>query len=825
MKRRDLLQGAGALAVGCVFSAKQALSSVAEGTGAEADLTDGTQQVEFCEAERDAGQEPNVEIAKQWWPPQRNVWTPIGWKDHYFRFNIVYNGTVICEPCPHFAPVRPHAKRWKDKSFQLTFTPTKDGILPSLPKEQTQLWRIDGGSGLQGWDHTHETPLLWTEWRLQEGAVVRQTIFSHIQGGGEVVTGVEPHYAWIRLGVTHVDELRSDKEIHFVIQLSRVYYKHVERYRWEDGITIDVDPAAAPYPIALTSETLNVNGEAGLRLVEPDGRVRLISLPQPGASIAFADTAQGIYGLKVTLSSRVGAYVDLLVPMLPESRENVDSERKLGFEGALAECDRYWSKRPATAARVDVAEEYVSRVIDRSIKFAEIIAERDYENGDYTFLTGSWGYDNLWSTPTSMTSHMFLSLLGYHDCVARHIALFRKYQGSVKPPGPAYDLHPGYYSTPRTLTAFDWLTDHGAILHQVCTHALLSDDAGFIEGWSDSILKACDFIKDSCAKTNHDGIKGLLPPAVATDEIIPTQAIWSLAWHYKGLCTAVRLLKRMRHSRAGEFEEFANRLRSTFVAAYRERSASAPMWTDAAGRKRRKPPTTLSVTPMPSHPFSDAFYLDGGPMVLVWAGLLNADDELMRSCVQFFREGPNTKLYGYRSNPLARPVLIREISSCEPCYSWNIFHSWQLGERQQFLQGLYSLLAGALSNQTYIGCEHRHGIQATQCVPYVAFALARLSVLDDEFREGELHVLRICPLAWITTDRETKFENMPTLYGVVDLSFKLSKGRKELVVSFKGKWREKPPRVVLHAPPVPGLTSVTVNGVRQTTRGQVIVEV
>ena len=23
-------------------------------------------------------------------------------------------------------------------------------------------------------------------------------------------------------------------------------------------------------------------------------------------------------------------------------------------------------------------------------------------------------------------------------------------------------------------------------------------------------------------------------------------------------------------------------------------------------------------------------------------------------------------------------VLIHEISSCEPCYSWNIYHSWQL---------------------------------------------------------------------------------------------------------------------------------------------------
>src|SRR5689334_12054879 len=68
-----------------------------------------------------ASTEPNAELASLWWPEQRNVWTAIGWKDHYFRFNVVYNGTIICEPCPHFAPVRPTALRWKGQSFQLTF--------------------------------------------------------------------------------------------------------------------------------------------------------------------------------------------------------------------------------------------------------------------------------------------------------------------------------------------------------------------------------------------------------------------------------------------------------------------------------------------------------------------------------------------------------------------------------------------------------------------------------------------------------------------------------------------------------------------------------
>jgi hypothetical protein len=695
--------------------------------------------------------------------------------------------------------------------------PTADGMPLLLPQQQTQLWRVDGGHGIQGWDTSHATPLLWTEWRLQEGLVIRQEVFSHVAGGRDVVTGIEPHYAWVRLIVTHVDELRAAAHQNFAIQLSQVYYKHVERYKWEDGITIDVDPQVASY-----TNTLRL--EDGTRVIEPDNKVRLAVLPHSAGKVKFSEIhpeAQ-VYGLKIQLDAKVGDLVDLLVPMLPETKEEVQKELDLGREGALAECDRYWAKTPAEAARIQIPEKHIQEVVSRSVKFAEIIAEKDYVNGDYTFLTGSWGYDNLWSTPSSMTSFMFLDLLGYFETVEQHVELFRKHQGSVKPPGPAYQLHPGYFSTPRTLTAFDWLTDHGAILHQVSTHALLSGDQSFISRWTEPIVKACDFIKDSCAITSHDGVPGLLPPAVATDEIIPTQAVYSLAWHYKGLRSAVRLLKRTGHARAGEFDEFSNGFKSTFVKAFRERSVSAPQWTDASGAKRPKPPTTLSSKPMRFHPFSDAFYLDGGPMILVWAGLLPAEDELMRASAAFFREGPDTQLYGYRSNPLARPVLVHEISTCEPCYSWNIFHSWQLADRPRFLEGLYSLFLGPLSKQTYIAAEHRHGIQCTQCATYLAFNLGRLSVIDDEIVENELHLLRLCPAAWLTSTNDSVFEKMPTLYGVVNLRFRLSDDRKTLSIVFSGDWREKPSKIILHTPPL-GLTHVIVNGKRQPARTQVLI--
>lgn len=165
---------------------------------------------------------------------------------------------------------------------------------------------------------------------------------------------------------------------------------------------------------------------------------------------------------------------------------------------------------------------------------------------------------------------------------------------------------------------------------------------------------------------------------------------------------------------------------------------------------------------------------------------------------------------GIRKNPLARPILEREISSCEPCYSWNVVHSWQLGDRPRFLEGMYSLLAGSLSPQTCIGGEHRHGMYGLVAPNALATWMIRHAIVDDEIVEGELHLLRLCPRAWIATDQETVFAKMPTWYGPVSIRFKGTRGGDGISVSVSGSWRNRPRRVVLHFPP--GVEYAVVDG-------------
>jgi hypothetical protein len=168
-----------------------------------------------------------------------------------------------------------------------------------------------------------------------------------------------------------------------------------------------------------------------------------------------------------------------------------------------------------------------------------------------------------------------------------------------------------------------------------------------------------------------------------------------------------------------------------------------------------------------------------------------------------------------------RPVLVHEMSSWEPCYSWNVINSWRTGDRQKFLEGMYSLFTGALSPQTFIAGEVRNGMYGDLGTPPLVTWCMRQAVIDDQLKDGEIHLLRLCPLAWIKSDEETVFNNMPTMNGPVDLRFKLSDDEKSLDVSFNPRWRIAPKKVILHIPPVKGLTGVVVNGIRRPATGEI----
>lgn len=783
------------------------------------------------------GREADVETAKSWWPEQYNVWTPLCWPDHFHKFAAIYNGNVLISPGQATA-AKPHAKPFLGEDFQLTFCASADGRewpvpargLFALTGSYPILREWDGGLGVQGWLPGHEAPVLRTEYRSKDGIVLETNMFAHINGAGDVRTGIEPEYLWIRIAVKHVDDFYHPDGYKMNVILSRLFYGHCDYGKLSPDIWMVPECAICDRPLSLVDFPLG--GRRGYKAVEENGKVRLGVFPGGGQAVHWKQVDGVRYNVILDFPAEEGSYVDLVFPAMVDDENDFAAETALSFEAALAEADRYWSSlHPDTEATFDVPETYINEAVRENFRIARTLGEKDYVTGDYSYISGVWQYDAFWPTPGSMVSAMFMDPMGHFADTERYTEVFAKLQGARVAPGSSYSLHPGYFSTPEYLQSVDWLTDHGAVMYQAATHALLSGDADFIARWTEPLVKACDFIM-TYSRSEHAGVPGLLPAGWSTDEEVPLQSVWNLAWNYKGLSETVRLLRKTGHPRAAEFEAFQKEFKETFLREYRKVCEEGPRWTDDRGNLRFRPPTELSVEAVSRFQtpgregwhtvMTDAFYLDGGPLCLVWAGLMDADDPIMEDLLAFFREGPNWKLHKPFPWSLDRAVLEHEISSCEPCYSFNAYHSWQLGDRERFLEAMYSVLVGAVSNNTYISCEHRHGIQGNQFAFPFGFYLARLSVIDDQISRDNLHLLRFCPLAWLKKDRPARFLKMPTEFGPVDLTAQLSADGKTLEVTFAGAWREKPGEIVLHVPPVPGLKKVSVNGKKFTaSKGEI----
>lgn len=768
--------------------------------------------------------EPDYQTACTWWPDAKGQVTPVGWKDHMFRFNILYNGTLLAQPDPRlvYSPFK-RFEAWEGMGVQLNF--------PYL--DAYRWWehhgRGDDGLTQQGWAD-RPTPVLWSRWP-RHGLLIQQEVFGYVPGGGPVQTGVEPLFAWVRFTLLDrtpalVPENPPHGRFNIDVRINRPHVIPTMEcalhllHNWPDS----------KYPRALHASRSYSAGR-GYRITEQGRQVRLAVAPG-GDYIAEFHEGQPTANdhlLRLWIPPRKGSRIDLLVPMLPCPPRIADDVLRRGFDAALRDADRFWQGVPETAVKFDVPEAPVTRTIRISLRSVALFSEKNPKDGQYSLLVGSFGYPMIWGTQIAMEIAMTLDPFGMHREADRFLETFRRYQGQREPASCYIPKHPGYLSGPTDRCHIPWITDHGAILYAVCRHIQLTADADFIARWTDPIVKACDFIRTGRALREHGGVEGLFPPATASDRGILIQGVWSDGWLYKGYTAAIQVLQKLGHPRAAEFERDARQYRLTFIRAIRAQTRRMPAWRDGTGRRHHLVPMSLhfdapknrnarnkgvdedgttcaTVESDARHPF----YLDTGPLFLVFSGLLDADDPLMVSARLWFREGPPHRHYRRESSRWQPPVLDHEMSSCEPYYSWNLFHAHQSGDRHRFLEGMYSQFAGACSRQTFSFMEQRNS-QFALSPQYPCFLMARLAVIDDQIRAGELHLLRLMPLAWLRRGQACTFANMPTDFGPVSLRVALGKDGTTLRIRFDAAFREPPRSIILHRPPLSGLRRILLN--------------
>ena len=763
-----------------------------------------------------AADEPNVKTATEWWPQLTNVVTPVAWRDHPHRFIVLFDGTILALPQPQKLLRHPWDRGEPLEGVQITLRPTADGDVPTTaPAEQHPLALPNGKRvGDQGWTD-RATPVLWTRWGEDNGTpagiAIRQSVFASMKGGGEARSGEEAMFLWIRLEVIERELSKATAErCGFIVTLNAPHM----RFEMSESDNCRVMPAASAY-----AKPLRFDGRA---VIEGDDLLRLVVSSDSASQPVFSSVDRDHF-LHITFPATPGSPVDLLLPMVPATRESIEQELKLGFDGALDRADRFWSDRPSTAATIHTPEPLINAAISNGVRIARMLSTTVPKTKQKSLLSGAVFYSYLWTTPTAMTKHMLLDPLGWHGEVEKYLEVYRTEQGRTKAPGPAFPPHPGYFGAPAALDSGNhWLSDHGSVLYTSSRHALLTGDEQFIARWLEPILQACDFIKTArqLPRKGPFAPPGVMPPASSTDISRPIQALTSDGFSYKALVTAARLLRVIDHPRAREFEDDAADYREAICQALAAKAARQPRWTDRFGRSRPIVPMTLTTDDTDGLGHEHPFYLDAGPTFAVYAGILRADDELMRDAIAFLREGPHVR----EADPAevhwrSPPRLVQEMSSAEPCYSWNIYHSHQLGDRARFLEGMYSIVTGALSRQTSVSCETRGGITENVFASALAVDLARLSTVDDTLEPGNLHLMRLTPLAWISASEQTRFENMPTEFGPVTLKWQLASDGRTLNVEYAPNFRRAPGSVLLHVPPLTAMKNVIVNGTEHAADG------
>ncbi|MGW8181951.1 MAG: hypothetical protein ACWGQW_24755, partial [bacterium] len=252
-----------------------------------------------------------------------------------------------------------------------------------------------------------------------------------------------------------------------------------------------------------------------------------------------------------------------------------------------------------------------------------------------------------------------------------------------------------------------------------------------------------------------------------TDDSAQSLFVWSDAWVYRGLEAVCRVLKTIEHPELDRWKGEAQDYLQVYQERFRDLLSRTSRWTHPDGREIPFVPYDLRQT-SPAQGKIDLFYIDTGPLFLGVSGLFDPSDEVMDWTLSWFTEGPHAGSYDPQASEWwDAGSLPYEMSSGEPCYSWNIPLRFSRNEREKFLEGFYTLCAGSVSRRFLGGVEHRDGIQGVPVGNSVINNHLRNMLLYENEKESGLELLRNSPGKWLLSGQRISVQQAPSYFGSI----------------------------------------------------------
>jgi hypothetical protein len=742
-------------------------------------------------------EEPSYAQAVARWPDMQRPIAFLGLKDHPDEFSIMWNGNIGANSLTRTDADRNLFREKRENSLQVSFSvgerPNYDNRNSEDPSTAPSL--------LEG-----SLPVTSVRLRANDVVLLQEAFVTGEQGGG---TAAWDAPVFLRVRFTVEQAGTGSSPIRLWAQLA----KNNTSYAMTTRRNVRIARIAPLYGETLHAEKGDLLNKRGLVVLSADqGLLFSPQIPEALSSISLRETQMDQNLCQFSIARNAGAVLDLILPFGPVSAEKMASHRRLGFEKARQSVISFWKGEIARGMQVETPEKPLNELWRFSVPISFMTADA-YPNGDRVLKTSSHHYEAYWPTPMAMNLQELIQR-GYRAEASAYLLPFLDPDRRRPVPNTGFSFlsTKGFISGPTEHLLISWVGDHGAILWIASEYFLLTRDRQFLDRWLPVMLDGLEWIAREREHTRMIGGigAGLMPAGRATDADRQANFVWSDAWIYRGLDGVCRVLRSINHKDTARWEAERNDYKVSFQKAFRQVIQNSIRWTDASGKSIPFVPYELSQQDANSlHPF----YLDTGPMILGVAGLVEPGDESMTWAMRWLTEGPDSRSHNPDwSDFFDRPSLPFEMSSCEPCYSWNIPLRFLRNEKAKYLEGFYSLCAGSVSRKFRGGSETRDGVQWLPVMNSVInIHLRNMLVFEDEPARG-LHLLRNSPGAWLEPVKKVCVERAETYFGPI--SYTVETLDNKILASVQSPEREPVEWIRMHLslPQARKVLRATVNG-------------
>jgi len=607
--------------------------------------------------------------------------------------------------------------------------------------------------------------MVHTEWPAAGGGVCLSAL-AYPLAGEDVRTGNEPLGAFVRLAWT--------------------------------------GPAGTPLWLRVTPERWcgpenPLSGLAGARIES----VRLVAgersvLAVAGARISVEKATDTEVLVKVEPR---GDGVELVVPFVAVEPAALAAGLQLGFDEAMSRAKRYWDRRLATGARIDVPDAVVSNLYKTLYPRTLICGDLDIE-GDYALKTSPIVYDSVWLHATAYGIEG-LARRGHFEEARQYLDAAFHWQGSQPSDSEHYTTWQGFFNAPPRYTALLWINYHGWLQWAAARYYLFSRDEPWLQQRLPALVESLRWTasqRQLTMKAAADGALppnyGWLPPGRVTDGSAGTST-FSDCINWMGFHELTGVLEQTGHTDAAAFRAVADDYRACILRGLHQASA------------RREPVRLNDGTFVPYVPgylessgheesMWYAAVVDGALEGILDSGILRADDPLESWVLQNLEDN----LF------VMAPNLADE--------AYFLGHGLAYLRRDQpqsAVYTLYSILASHMSRQTLTTFEHRSwgAGRVYDLAPwpmgYFTRLLAGMLCWDEG---GGLCYGRATPRAWLEPGKRVAVEALQTRFGPTSFRWEATADRVTATIDLPQ--RHRPPMARLRLRLNGRVTAALVNG-------------